>query len=99
MVWPTSPPSNAVYHAQRSGGCGRVLIAVLLLLSAVSPLAALPPDNAAVVGVWTSKMDSLPTISLTVEEENGKLIGAVLFYSFVAILAVHHQHLRECQSF
>jgi hypothetical protein len=58
----------------------KVLIAVLLLFSLVRALAAPPPDNSAIVGVWTSKVDSLPTIMLTVEEENGKLIGAVLFY-------------------
>jgi hypothetical protein len=58
----------------------KVLIAVLLLFSLVPALAAPPPDNSAIIGLWTSKMASLPTIMLTVEEENGKLIGAVLFY-------------------
>ena len=33
------------------------------------------PDNSAVVGVWTNKIDSRPTIVLNIEEENGKLIG------------------------
>ena len=58
----------------------KVLIAVPLLFLLVPALAAQVPDNSAIVGVWTSKMDSLPTIMLTVEEENGKLIGAELFY-------------------
>jgi hypothetical protein len=58
----------------------KVLIAVLLLFSLPPALAAPLPDNSAIVGLWTSEMDSLPTIMLTVEEENGKLIGAVLFY-------------------
>lgn len=58
----------------------KVLIAVPLLFLLVPALAAQVPDNSAIVGVWTSKMDSLPTITLTVEEENGQLIGAVLFY-------------------
>jgi hypothetical protein len=49
----------------------KVLIAVLLLFSLVRALAAPLPDNSAIVGVWTSKVDSLPTIMLTVEEENG----------------------------
>ena len=38
-------------------------------------LAAPLPDNSAIVGVWTSKIDSPPTIVLNIEEENGKLIG------------------------
>jgi hypothetical protein len=58
----------------------RVTVAVLLLFSSVATLAAPLPDNSAIVGVWTGKMDSLPMITLTVEEEDGKLIGAVLFY-------------------
>jgi hypothetical protein len=58
----------------------KVLIAVPLLFLLVPALAAQVPDNSAIVGVWTSKMDSLPTIMFTVEEENGKLLGAVLFY-------------------
>ena len=37
-------------------------------------------DNSPVVGVWKGERDSLPMLILTVEEENGKLIGAVLFY-------------------
>jgi hypothetical protein len=58
----------------------RVPMLVLVLLSLFVKLAPSPPDNSAIVGVWTAKMDSLPIVTLTVEEENGKLIGAVLFY-------------------
>ena len=59
----------------------RVTIAVLFVSSLIATLAAPHPDNSTIVGVWTGKMDSLPFIRLTMmEEEDGKLIGAVLFY-------------------
>jgi hypothetical protein len=38
------------------------------------------PDNTSIVGIWRGKLDSLPAITLTIEEESGKLTGAVLFY-------------------
>ena len=58
----------------------RNLLNAILLISLLIPALAAPSDNSAIVGVWTGKMDSLPTITLTVEQENGKLIGTVLFY-------------------
>ena len=59
----------------------RVATAVLFFTSLVAALAAQHPDNSTIVGVWTGKMDSLPFIRLTMmEEDDGKLIGAVLFY-------------------
>ena len=54
----------------------KALIAVLLLFCCWSPHSPAPlADNSAVVGVWTNKIDSRPTIVLNIEEENGKLIG------------------------
>jgi hypothetical protein len=58
----------------------RPLTIIFLVLSLVIPVAVASADNSAIVGVWKGKMDSLPMLTLTVEEENGKLIGAVLFY-------------------
>jgi hypothetical protein len=62
-------------------------IAAMLCLSmawAQSPVTATQreklPDSASIVGIWRGKLDSLPAITLTIEEENGKLTGAVLFY-------------------
>lgn len=51
-----------------------------LVLSLMGGAAVASPDNSAIVGVWKGKIGSLPAVTLTVEEDNGKLIGAVLFY-------------------
>jgi hypothetical protein len=56
------------------------LTLVLVAPGLASVLAAPPIDNTPIVGVWRGKMDSLPAVTLTVEEEGGKLNGAVLFY-------------------
>lgn len=58
----------------------RIPTVVFLALSFIVPVAVASADNSAIVGVWKGKMDSLPMLTLTLEEENGKLIGAVLFY-------------------
>ncbi len=58
----------------------RLLISTLFLIASTAALAAPAVDNSPVVGVWKAQMDSLPMMTLTVEEENGQLIGAVLFY-------------------
>jgi hypothetical protein len=58
----------------------RIPTVVFLVLSLLVPVAVASADNSAIVGVWKGTMDSLPTLTLTVEEENGRLIGAVLFY-------------------
>jgi hypothetical protein len=58
----------------------RIPTVVFLALSVIATASATSADNSAIVGVWMAKMDSLPMLTLTVEEENGKLIGAVLFY-------------------
>jgi len=43
-----------------------------------------PADNSAIIGVWKGKMEGLPAVTLTIEEEDGKLTGAVLFTLFYA---------------
>jgi hypothetical protein len=39
-----------------------------------------PRDRSAIVGPWTGTMDGLPALRLVVQENNGNLTGAVLFY-------------------
>lgn len=58
----------------------RIPTVALLVLTLVVPVAFASADNSAIIGVWKANMGSLPFLTLTVEEENGKLIGAVLFY-------------------
>lgn len=53
-----------------------LLLAVTL---ALAPAVA-APDNSAIVGVWKGSMNSLPLLTLTIEEAHGQLVGAVLFY-------------------
>jgi len=47
----------------------RLLRIIFLVLSLVIPVAVAAADNSAIVGVWKGKMDSLPMLTLTVEEE------------------------------
>jgi len=47
----------------------RTIFLVILVLSLVIPVAVAAADNSAIVGVWKGKMDSLPMLTLTVEEE------------------------------
>jgi hypothetical protein len=58
----------------------RFLISALLVIASNAALAAPAVDNSLVLGVWKAQVDSLPMMTLTVEQNNGKLIGAVLFY-------------------
>ena len=58
----------------------RLLISALFLIASTAVLAAPAVDNSPVLGVWKANVDSLPMMALTLEEENGKLIGAVMFY-------------------
>jgi len=55
------------------GGCCRGFSEqyfwLFLVLSLVIPVAVAAADNSAIVGVWKGKMDSLPMLTLTVEEE------------------------------
>jgi hypothetical protein len=47
----------------------RLLRIIFLVLSLVIPVAVAAADNSAIVGVWKGKMDSLPMLTPTVEEE------------------------------
>jgi hypothetical protein len=62
----------------------RQLISTLLLIvsttASTAALAATTQNNSPIVGVWKAQVDSLPMMTLTVEEDKGKLTGAVLFY-------------------
>jgi hypothetical protein len=60
---------------------GRNLISSLLLLvSSIACLAQPSANYAPIVGVWKANQDSLPMMTLTVEDDKGKLTGAVLFF-------------------
>jgi hypothetical protein len=57
------------------------VVALVLVVAGLAPaLAALPTNNSSILGVWRGKMDSLPAVTLTIEDEGGNLSGAVLFY-------------------
>src|SRR2546430_14530555 len=58
----------------------RLALSILLALSSVDGGGATPSNEAAILGVWRGKLESLPAITLTLEHENGELSGAVLFY-------------------
>ncbi len=58
----------------------RVVASVPVAVGLAAMLAAPPTNNSSILGVWRGKMDSLPAITLTIEDEGGKLSGAVLFY-------------------
>jgi len=58
----------------------RLLIRALLLIGSTGALAVPAVDNAPVIGIWKAQVNSLPMMTLTIEQENGRLIGAVLFY-------------------
>jgi hypothetical protein len=57
-----------------------LLVSALFLIASTAAPAAPAVDNSPVLGVWKAQTDSLPMITLTVEQQNGQLIGAVLFY-------------------
>ena len=56
------------------------LLLLLPLLSAYWSPATPAADNSAIVGLWSGKMDGLTAIRMTIEEDDGKLAGAALFY-------------------
>ena len=58
----------------------RFLISAIFLIASTAALAAPAVDNTPVLGVWKAEMNSLPMMTLTIEQQNGRLIGAVLFY-------------------
>lgn len=56
------------------------LLLLLQLFGAGWAPAAPPANNSAILGLWSGKMDGLTAIRLTIEEQDGKLMGAALFY-------------------
>ena len=56
------------------------MLSLTLIFTAACATAASPAENSAIMGVWKGQMEGLPAVTLTVEEEDGKLMGAVLFY-------------------
>ncbi len=58
----------------------RLLVSVPFLIASTAALAAPAVDNSPILGVWKAQMNSLPMMTLTVEQQNGQLIGAILFY-------------------
>ena len=51
-----------------------------VLFTTVSVLAESPAKNSAIIGQWKGTTEGLPAVTLVVEEDDGKLMGAVLFY-------------------
>lgn len=51
-----------------------------MLPTADSALAQSPTSASALLGQWQGKMQSQPSLAMTAEKEDGKLMGAVLFY-------------------
>jgi hypothetical protein len=56
------------------------MLSLVIWFAAVCTAAAPPANNSAITGVWKGKMEGLPAVTLNVEEEGGKLRGAVLFF-------------------
>ena len=57
-----------------------VMLSLAVVFITASALAESPTKNSAIIGHWKGTMDGLPAITLVVEEDDDKLMGAVLFY-------------------
>jgi hypothetical protein len=53
---------------------------LLVLLSIAAWAGAAPANNSAIVGLWSGKLEGLTYARMTIEEEDGKITGAALFY-------------------
>jgi len=53
---------------------------LLLLLLIAAWAGAAPANNSAIVGLWSGKMEGLTAVRIMIEEDDGKLTGAALFY-------------------
>jgi hypothetical protein len=58
----------------------RILALSLTILSGAMALAQRQIDTSAIVGQWTGSIEGLPALRLVVQENDGNLTGAVLFY-------------------
>jgi hypothetical protein len=58
-------------------------ILATISLAALFPVCSFgaPTNNSEVAGVWRATIDGLPAMTLTVEEHDGKLMGAALFFT------------------
>jgi hypothetical protein len=57
------------------------VLSLVVLFTSTLALAESPTKNSAIIiGQWKGTMDGLPAIMLVVEEDDDKLMGAVLFY-------------------
>jgi hypothetical protein len=56
------------------------LFLLLPLLGATWAPASPPARNAAILGLWSGKLEGLTYARMTIEEDDGKLTGAALFY-------------------
>jgi hypothetical protein len=58
-------------------------ILATISLAAIFPVCSFgaPTNNSEVAGVWRATIDGLPAMTLTVEEHDGKLMGAALFFT------------------
>ncbi len=57
-----------------------LMLSLAVLFTTVSALVGSPTKNSAIVGQWKGTMEGLPAVTLVVEEDDGKLMGAILFY-------------------
>jgi len=57
------------------------ILKYLMLGMALLTFTSKSAERSTVLGVWKGNLGSLPAVTLTVEREDGKLIGAVLFYA------------------
>ena len=55
-----------------------VMLSLAVLFTTASALEA--TRNSAIVGQWKGTMEGLPAVTLVVEDDDGKLMGAILFY-------------------
>ena len=56
------------------------MLSLAVLFTTANTLAGSPTKNSAIIGQWKGTMEGLPAVALVVEEDDGKLIGAILFY-------------------
>lgn len=58
------------------------LVTALLAVALTAGLAAAATDSP-IAGTWQGKMGDVPTVTLTIKEDNGKLSGTAVFYKIV----------------
>ena len=57
-----------------------VMLSLAVLFTTASASVGSPTENFAIVGQWKGTMEGLPAVTLVVEEDDGRLMGAILFY-------------------